>query len=354
MQPTLDLAGLDATIGRLFMVGIPGTRLDTNTKTLIRDHCLGGVILFGRNIEDPEQLATLCNDLQDCAMKQHGVPLFLAIDQEGGPVARLKEPFTLFPGNSAIGNDPEALEKAKMFAQVTAKEMRLVGLNMNLAPVLDVRRGDPERHLVGRTFSDDAEKVAFLGSTVITVLQENGIMAVGKHFPGLGKAPLDPHHELPTVEVNSGEIEKTDLTPFREAIAAEVSSIMSSHAIYPALEREIPATLSHKILTGLLRETLGFEGLIITDDLEMGAIEKKWGVAHGACQSFQAGADILLICQDQTKVFESISELRTKLIRDEIPSYRLHQSLERVMRAKSRFLKKRTRVSVKDVRSYFA
>jgi beta-N-acetylhexosaminidase len=354
VESTLDLAELDANIGRLFMAGIPGTRLDMDTKVLIHEHCLGGVILFGRNIEDPEQLATLCNDLQDCAMKQHGIPLFLAIDQEGGPVARLKEPFTQFQGNSAIGNDPEAPDKAKMFAQVTAKEMHLVGLNMNLAPVLDVRRGDPEQHLMGRTFSDDAQKVAFLGCIVIKVLQEKGIMAVAKHFPGLGKAPLDPHHELPTIEVNRGEIEKTDLTPFREAIAAEVSSIMTSHAVYPALESGVPATLSRKILTGILRETLGFKGLVITDDLEMGAIDKKWGVAHGACQAFQAGADILLICQDQTKVLESMTELRTKLIRGEISSYRLYQSLDRLMRAKSRFLKKRTRVSIRDVRSYFA
>ena len=139
MQSTLDLSELDLRIGSLFMAGMPGPELDGDTETLIRNHCLGGVILFARNIENPIQLASLCHNLQETAMKQHGIPLFLAIDQEGGRVARLKEPFTLFPGNSAIGNDPRPVERAVKFGVTTAKEMTLVGLNMNMAPVVDVR-----------------------------------------------------------------------------------------------------------------------------------------------------------------------------------------------------------------------
>ncbi len=353
MTSPLDQSEVDANIGPLFMAGIPGTELDESTDKLIRDHYLGGVILFSRNIEDPIQLATLCNELQEHAMRYHGIPLFLAIDQEGGRVARLKEPFTLFPGNTSIGEDSESVEKAVVFARVTAEEMRLVGLNMDFAPVVDVRRGEPEKHLEGRTFSDDTERVALLGRTVVKVLQNNGIMATAKHFPGLGRASLDPHHHFLTIEADADEMEAIDLPPFLAAIEEGTSAIMSSHAVYPALDPDFPATLSHRILTELIREELGFNGLVITDDLEMGAIKKKWGVAEGAVASFEAGADILLICEDQNFVLESMDLLKGKIMNGQIGVERLQKSLERITKAKSSFLKKSEIVSLEKVRSYF-
>jgi len=353
MHSTIDLSEFDAKIGRLFMAGMPGPQLDEKTEALIRYHCLGGMILFARNIESPLQLATLCNDLQDKAMNYHGTLLFLAIDQEGGSVARLKEPFTLFPGNTAMGKDKRPVDKTKAFARITAKEMALVGLNMDLAPVVDVQCKEPEKHLLGRTFSDDPQKVALLGRTVVKILQENGVMAVVKHFPGLGKASLDPHFHLPKIEVTAKELEEVNFPPFRAAIEQGVSGIMTSHALYPFLDRERPSTLSRKTLKGLLRNTLGFKGLIITDDLEMGALKKKWGVAEGAASAFEAGADILLICQDQDKVLEGMKTLSDKLVRGEIPLRRLHQSLERIKEAKSRFLGQMKKASLDEVRAYF-
>jgi beta-N-acetylhexosaminidase len=353
LHSILDLSELDTKIGRLFMAGMPGSRVDSGTESLIRDYGLGGVILFKRNVQDPVQLATLCNDLQDMAMEYHGIPLFLSIDQEGGPVARLKEPFTRFPGNRAIGEDPRPVDKAMEFARITAREMSLVGLNMDLAPVVDVRRGEPEKHLEGRIFSDNPEEVALLGRKVIEVLQENGVMAVAKHFPGLGKTSLDPHHHLPTIEADTVEMEEINIPPFESAITARVSTVMTSHAIYPALDPEVPATLSHRILTGLLRGSLNFSGLIMTDDLDMGAISKHWGLAEGAAASFEAGADILLICGDQDGVLESIEILRGKLIRGEIQHKRFRESLDRIKKTKTRFLKEMKRVSLDEVRDYF-
>ena len=353
MHSILDLSELNSKIGRLFMAGIPEPQLDPDTETLIRDYCLGGVILFGRNIENPIQLAKLCNDLQEIAIKYHGTPLFLAVDQEGGPVSRFKEPFTLFPGNTAIGEDQMSVDRAVEFARVTAKEMRLVGLNMNMAPVVDVQVGQPEKHLAGRMFSDDPEKVAQLGQTVVREFQRKGIMTVAKHFPGLGKSPLDPHHHLPTIDMGEKEMGENNLPPFRAVITENVCAIMTSHAIYPTLDPDLPATISEKVLTGLLRETLGFRGLIITDDLEMGAIGKNWGVANGAVAAFEAGADILLICKEQNLVLESLNMLRRKLIRDEISFQRLEQSVGRIMKAKSRFLKKIKKVSIEEVQAYF-
>ena len=354
MHPVLDLSELNRMVGRLFMAGMPGRYMDVGTEELIRDYCLGGIILFSRNIENPLQIAGLCKDLQDTAMKYHGIPLFIAVDQEGGRVARLKQPFTSFPGNEAIGADSNSIDRAVEFADITARELKLVGLNMDMAPVIDVRRGEPEKHLVGRTFSDNPDKVSQLGRTVVRVLQQNGVMAVGKHFPGLGRATMDPHHLLPVIEADLREIEEINLPPFKEVIAGGVSGIMTSHAIYPSLDPEFPATLSTKILNGILREKLGFQGLIITDDLEMGAINKNWGVVKGAIDSFTAGADILLISENQDLVLESMAELRGRILRNEIQPARLKQSIERIMTAKSGFIQKVEKVSFERIKSYFA
>jgi beta-N-acetylhexosaminidase len=335
LNTTLELSELDSKIGQLFMAGMPGHDLDGETESLIRDYNLGGVIFFARNIQDPIQLTGLCRRLQDKAGEHHKLPLLLAVDQEGGKVARLKAPFTVFPGNKAIGIDKRAVEKAKEFGSVTAKEMNMVGLNMNLAPVLDVERGELERHLDGRSFGEDPEKVALLGKTVVKALQENGVMAVAKHFPGLGRTTVDPHFNLPRIEVDLEELEQINLPPFKAAIEAGVSAIMTSHAIYPALDSERPATLSPVVLTKLLREEMGFEGLVITDDLEMGAIANSWQVAEGAAKAFEAGADILLICKEQKNVLASIHCIRNKLLQGEINFNRLVQSVERIKKARS-------------------
>jgi beta-N-acetylhexosaminidase len=353
LNTTLELSELDSKIGQLFMAGIPGTSLDDGTEALIRDYNLGGVILFSRNIEGPEQVAQLCQGLQDAAIGHQNVPLFLAVDQEGGRVARLGEPFTQFPGNEAIGKDDNPLDRAYEFAFTTATEMKLVGLNMNMAPVMDVQKGEPEKHLKGRTFGEDPEKVCELGRAIIETLQGNGIMAVAKHFPGLGRAPLDPHLELPRIEVDVKEMETVHLPPFRSAIEKKVSAIMTSHAVYPALDPGRPATLSAAVLNGLLREKMAFEGLIISDDLEMGAIAKQWGVAEGAAASFEAGADILLICKEQDYILESLKLIRGKLLRGEIKFQRLHESNERIRKAKERFLRPPATVSLTKVSDYF-
>jgi len=344
---------LQSRIGQLLMAGMPGSGPDENTLALIREFNIGGIIFFSRNIEDPEQIAGLCGDLQEEAMNSWGAPLFLAVDQEGGRVARLREPFTAFPGNSAIADSDDPVKEAEKFGTVTAGEMKLVGLNMNLAPVVDVQRGELEKHLLGRTFGESPERVALLGKTVIRYLQENGIMAVAKHFPGLGQAKADPHLHLPSIDATLKDIEKTSLIPFEAAIDQGVAGIMSSHALYPALDPERPATLSREVLTRLLRETMAFDGLIITDDLEMGAIAGHRPVAEAAYLAFQAGADILLICKNQEHVADACRILRDRLSQGSIPEERLIQSLDRIDRMKGRFLGREVEISMSAVKEYF-
>ena len=353
MNTTLELSELNLKIGQLFMAGIPGAQLDEEIVSLIRDYHLGGIILFSRNIIDPIQLTGLCRDLQDKAMQYLGIPLFLAVDQEGGRVSRLKEPFTVFPGNTAIGMNDHPVERAREFGLVTAREMKMIGLNMNFAPVVDVQRGKIEKHLAGRTFGEDPEMVSLLGRNVIRALQETGVMAVAKHFPGLGHTSLDPHFHLPQIDLDIEEIEKVNLPPFKAAIEEGVSGIMTSHAIYPALDSGRSATLSSPILANLLREKMKFDGLIITDDLEMGAVAGHLGVAKGAAAAFESGADILLICMDRKNLRESLNMIRNKLLQGKIPFQRLHQSYDRILKAKAEFLDSKEKVSLAKVKEYF-
>ena len=353
MHSTLELSELNDQMGRLFMAGMPGPHLDAGTVSLIRDGAVGGMILFKRNIVDPLQVAKLTNDLQETSMKYHGVPLFLGVDQEGGRVARLREPFTPFPGNGAIGDGPGSHEMAAAFGRVTAMEMRLVGLNMDMAPVLDVSTGPVDGVLQGRMFGEDPGRVGRLGRIVIKALQENGVMAVGKHFPGLGKVRLDPHHHPSAIEADERELETVDLPPFRDAVREGVFGIMTSHALYPGLDARCPATLSYAIITELLRGRLGFDGIIITDDLEMGAIKKDPGVAEGAVKAFEAGCDILLICEDQGLVKDAMARLRNRLLTNEKLLSRLRESVDRIMKAKEKYLKRWEPVSLKRVEHYF-
>lgn len=353
MNTIPDSLELNRYIGQLFMIGMPGTGLDKNTEDLVRDYNIGGIILFSRNISDPLQLAKLCTDIKNAALKHHGNNIFIAIDQEGGNVARLKEPFSIFPGNEEIGKDAEAEKKAREFGEITAREMGMVGLNMNLAPVMDVKTGKPDDHLKGRIFSHDPDNVALLGGIVIDSLQENGIMAVAKHFPGLGMASFDPHKDKVIIHFKSRDIEREQLLPFIRSITKNVSGIMTSHAVYPSIDPEYPGTLSGKILTGLLRNELQYNGLILTDDLEMGAISKAVGVPGGAIASFKAGADILLICEDQLKVAESIESMRRRILSGEITMSRVHESLERINSARLKYLQPEKEISLADTREYF-
>jgi beta-N-acetylhexosaminidase len=353
MNPKLDPSEFTKNVGQLFIGGIPGPEVDDSTISLLRDYHIGGIILFSRNVRDPLQLARLCRDLQKASVENSGLPLFLAVDQEGGKVARLKSPFTQFPGNEVIGKSRNPEQSAIDFAATTAREMTLVGLNMNMAPVMDVAQAYTDSHLAGRTFSDDPSLVAALGQIVIETLQHNGIMAVAKHFPGLGSADLDPHRDLPTITATPEEMESVHLPPFARAIEAGVSAVMVSHAVYPAFEPAMPATLSRTIVRDLLRKRMNFDGLVISDDLEMGAIMKARGLPQGAADAFEAGVDLLLICSSGEHLIASIELVQDKLLKGDIPGEQLAESLDRITRYKRRYLHPAKTISLEAVEEYF-
>ena len=283
-------------IGRLFMAGIPGLVLDAATQQTLERLRIGGVILFRRNASDPAQIAALTHAL-------HALPSapLVAIDHEGGRVVRLEEPFTRFPAAAAVGRSGDS-SLAFQIGQAMGEELAGVGIDLNFAPVLDVH-SNPANPIIGdRAFGSDAALVSAMGVAMLRGLLAGGVIPCGKHFPGHGDTEKDSHLELPTVRRSRAQLERTELAPFRAAIAAGVPMLMTAHVLYPALDAERPATLSHAILTGLLRAELGFKGVIASDDLEMRAISDDQDIGSAAVATLKAGADMLLICQDLAKV----------------------------------------------------
>jgi beta-N-acetylhexosaminidase len=324
-------------LGPLFMIGIPGLSIDDSTKRFINDFRINNFILFSRNVESPDQLRSLCVDIKvACQQAGLGNPI-ISIDQEGGTVARLPEPFTQFEDARVCGDSFDPEKAVVDYAETCASELIDIGINMNLAPVLDVCPVGQGYFMEKRSLGDDPYKVGRLGALLINAMQNKGVAACGKHFPGLGAAKLDPHLELPFVERSLEQLQQEDLVPFRDAIDAGVAGIMTSHTMYSGLDPEHLATLSKKILTDLLRQELGYAGVIITDDLEMGAIENERSVNKAALEAFVAGADMLLICHEHSKVEASLETFSAALDAGVISLDRVASSVKRIGIVRHRF-----------------
>lgn len=295
--------------GHLLMIGIPGLELDDSTRALICDEGVHNFILFRRNVRDQRQLASLCQALREACLARSLPRPLIAIDQEGGRVARLPPPFTLFDEPRYLAERPDCLALLRQYAATCASELISVGINFNLAPVLDVCPAGKGLFMERRCLGEDPRRVAELGALVVGGLQEAGVAACAKHFPGLGSALLDPHLELPVVDVPGERLLEEDLAPFVGAIKAGVAAVMTSHAVYSALDSALPGTLSRSVIHDLLRGRCGYDGLIVTDDMEMGAIEKFMGFPDAVVRAFLAGADLVLICHDHQKIRQALTAL---------------------------------------------
>ncbi len=315
--------------GHLFMVGLPGPKLDNSTLGLINELKIHNFILFRRNVKDKNQLKGLCTDLINACMEK-GLPRpLISIDQEGGQVARLPEPFTQFPDPRQIAEGKECKQQLKEYGETCARELLEVGINMNLAPVLDVSPAERGLFMERRCLGGDPDTVSNLGLLVINSMQQAGLAACAKHFPGLGSAVLDPHLELPTVELGMDYFESCEFIPFKKACQEGVASVMTSHALYSSLDSSLPGTLSKTIIDGMLRKGCNYQGLIVTDDLEMGAIENFMEFSMAAMMSLMAGADLLLICHDHGKVRRAYEKIYKGLCDGAISSEQVDKSLQR-------------------------
>lgn len=321
--------------GQRLMVGFDGADLNDQLKHYIDQIKVGGIILFARNLKSPGQIEDLCGSAQDYAQACGRPPLLVAIDQEGGVVARLKPPFTQFKGNPFMASMKDAVN----FAEITARELKQIGVNMDMAPVLDILPLKAPSIMEKRAFGSDPQWVSDMGSAVISVLQQNGIMAVGKHFPGIGRTVLDSHEDLPLLDIDRQSLAAVDLLPFRKAIDTEVSGMMLSHILYRQLDPQWPASLSPLIARDLLRYEMGYRGLVITDDLDMGAVSKHYDIETMVQQCLNAAIDIILICHPGEKIELAFSHIQDLCRSSAKLSKAADQSLERILLYKEKYLK---------------
>jgi beta-N-acetylhexosaminidase len=322
-------------IGQLAFVGFDGHAVPTEVKQIAREFDLGGVVFFARNVHDPEQVADLSRESQALATE---IPIWVSVDQEGGRVARLKRPFTEWPPMQTLGRAGDEV-LAGRFARALATELKAVGISLDFTPVLDVLTNPKNPAIGDRALAERAEDVARLGVTIIRTLQTEGMAACGKHFPGHGDTSVDSHFDLPLIEHPPDRLEAVELVPFKAAIAADVACIMTAHILIPALDEERPATLSPGIVDGWLRKKLGFNGVILTDDMSMKAISSRYGLGEASVQAIAAGCDGVLMCapqpDDQLAAVEAIIYAVEK---GRIPHKRIEDALARQRKAKERFL----------------
>ena len=315
-------------LGQMVMIGIQGTKVDDDSLYMLNQYHMGGVILFDRNMDSPEQVKQLTSDLQ--AQSNEKVPLFIGIDEEGGDVVRMAEKLTPPPSQKEIGATGD-IEQAKTWAIKTAKSLKDMGINVNFAPVADVGSNDK------RSYSTDTNTVIdFVRAATKGYQQENIIYSL-KHFPGIGKGKVDSHVDSSNIDVVKEVLMTEDILPFKTIIDENEPNdyfILVSHLKYPALDEEYPASLSSKIMTDLLRNELGYKGIIITDDMEMGAVANHNDFRSIGVKSIKAGADIVLVCHEYEHQQEVYLGLLDAVNSGEISQERIDGSVKRIIKVK--------------------
>lgn len=328
---------VEEKIGQMLLVGFSGTAPSEEFQAFLREKHLGGVILAESNIESLGQVRKLTNGLQQLATYKE-IPLFISTEQEGGLINRINDGLTVFPGNMAVGATKSS-EYAYRFGRVTGQELKALGINFNLAPVLDLatKHGNP---LVGtRAFGDNPQVVAILGARYIAGLENTGVAAGVKYFPGQGDTLIDAHKALPILSLKKEDLEKRELVPFREVIKQEVTAIVVGHLLFPEIDPRYPASLSDKLIGNLLRskENLGFDGIIVSDDLTMKAITDNPGTVPGAVQAVKAGADMVIVSNGLQTQKEVYNALVNAVKKGEIRESQINQSVKRILLAKFRY-----------------
>jgi beta-N-acetylhexosaminidase len=329
---------LEQKAGQVMSVAFHGSERSSEIETAIRDLRVGSVIVFKENIASPAALASLLSDLQRIAREAGSPPLLFPIDQEGGQIVRLGAGATVLPGAMSLAATPDPVDAVRRSARITAVEMKALGLNFVLAPVADVNLDPKNPVIMSRSFGSDAASVSTLVATAIGEFTGNGLLCAAKHFPGHGDTSVDSHTALPLVTKSLDELERIELPPFRSAILARVPAVMTAHIRLPALDPtpDLPATLSRPIVTGILRSRLGFDRLVVTDDLEMTAITQSFTTPRAAVLALAAGADLLLFRFDASLQRAGRDAIVAAVRAGDLPQARLDDAARHVLEAKER------------------
>lgn len=328
---------LEQKIGQLLLIAVPGDSMSSESKEILKKYQPGGILFFKYNIAGKDKFAQYIADLQNEIVLDGSIPLITTIDQEGGRVKRITDGVTQFPGAMAWGvaDDPELAYEA---ARVLGLELRQLGINMNLAPVLDVNN-NPDNPVINiRSIGSDPDVVTRIGCAYIKGLQDSNCAAVGKHFPGHGDTNTDSHYSLPIIKHDMTHLKNLELVPFRQAIDKNVAGIMSAHLAFPTiLNSDVPATLSPFFLTEVLRKELSFNGIVMTDDLEMHGASGNKDIGDVGVEAFMAGADMLLLSSWGASVDKIYKDMLDAVRSGKISEQRINESVKRILEVKLRY-----------------
>lgn len=339
---TANKLTLREKIGQLIVTGFPGPAITEEFTELVADCKIGNVILFSHNAVSVPQLGGLCTEIHSLIESRTGLPAFISIDQEGGRVTRLPEGAANVPGAMAVASTGRP-EHAYAAGRMTARELRALGINFNLAPVLDINNNKDNPVINVRSYGDTAETVEEYGLPMMKGLQDGGVLSALKHFPGHGDTAVDSHLGLPSITKTLEELERLELRPFVRAIREGAESIMSAHILFPKIEAErVPATMSRTIITGLLKEKLGYTGLVVSDCLEMEAIKTYYGTAEGALGALKAGVHLIFISHTATLVREAVARIERAVLEGELPEAVLDEAVEKVLHYKMKYRAEQT------------
>lgn len=347
MKNKISKMTLNEKIGQMIFAGISGKTLNDNDLSLINEYKVGGIIFFKDNLASTNQTLNLLNEIKS-VNANNGIPLFLGIDEEGGRISRLPNEINNIPSSKKISESNDVFF-AHDIGKILGKELSAFGFNLNFAPVLDVN-SNPKNPIIGdRSFGDDPEIVSSFGIAAMKGLQSENIISVVKHFPGHGDTAVDSHLDLPVVSKSIEQLYELELIPFKNAIAEGTDVVMVAHILLPKVDSTFPSSMSKEIITGILREQLNFDGVVITDDLTMKAITNNYNIAAAAVNSVKAGSDIILIAHDYHNVISSFQALKKAVENGEIPEERIDESVTRILQLKEKYKVDNSKVNQIDI-----
>jgi beta-N-acetylhexosaminidase len=350
IKEKINKMSLDEKIGQMFIVGFKGDTPNDEIKSMIQKYHVGGIILFRNNITDPEQMLSLINSLKFLNSKNQAA-LFMSVDEEGGRISRMPDQLEKLPTNEAIGkiNDPQL---SFNIGGVLAYELKAFGFNMDFAPVIDIF-SNPKNTVIGdRAFGSEPDIVSSLGIQTMKGLQAGGVISVVKHFPGHGDTLVDSHIGLPTVDYDLKRLESFELKPFQAAIENKADAVMVAHILMKTIDPISPASMSKTMITDVLRDKMGFTGVVVTDDMTMGAIVENYNIGAAVVKSVNAGSDIILVCHGYDNQVNAINSLKSAVKNGRIAEERLNDSIYRILKLKGKYGlsdKKTTSINVDEI-----
>ncbi|WP_405156570.1 beta-N-acetylhexosaminidase [Paenibacillus sp. FSL K6-0108] len=335
VQEQLDQLSLDEKIGQMILAGVQGTALDAQAKQMITDQKVGGIIFYANNVSTVPGTAKFVQSIKD-ANRSNPVPIFMSVDQEGGKVSRMPETVETIPSNGKVGKTKDA-DLAETMGKLLARQIQLVGFNVDFAPVLDVN-SNPNNPVIGdRSFGSSASLVSQMGIAEMKGLRSEGIIPVVKHFPGHGDTSVDSHLDLPVVNKTEKQLAQLEWIPFEAAVKEQVEAVMVAHILFPKLDPDHPASLSDVIIGQHLRGKFKYDGVVITDDLSMGAIAKNYKLNDAAVATVQAGSDILLVAHSYESAKTIFDTLKSAVKSGKISESRINESVYRILALKQKY-----------------